>query len=152
MLDLIGPIEFWHWLALALAFVALEAIVPGVAFLWLGVAAAAVGLIMMIAPDTSLTVQVVAFGVFAILAVYAGRRFAGRLAYSGKSTGLNDRGARLVGEVFSLDGPTRNGRGRLRVGDSTWSIRCRSAADLGAGAKVRVAKVDGTVLVVEPVV
>ena len=60
---------------------------------------------------------------------------------------LNARGQALVGKTFVLDQPILAGRGRVTLGDGSWSV---TGPDMVAGAKVRVAAVDGTELKVEP--
>ena len=61
---------------------------------------------------------------------------------------LNRRGQQLVGRVVVLAEPMRHGRGIVRVGDSVWQAQ---GPDMEAGAKARVVRVDGTLLVVEAV-
>jgi inner membrane protein len=46
-----------------------------------------------------------------------------------------------------LDQPILRGRGRMIMGDGSWTV---TGPDMVAGAKVRVAAVDGTELRVEP--
>ncbi|KEY97856.1 membrane protein, partial [Sphingomonas sp. BHC-A] len=60
---------------------------------------------------------------------------------------LNDRAARLVGEVVTVVEPIDNGRGRVKVGDGVWSCR---GPDAPVGARVRVTGAEGSVLTVEP--
>ena len=59
---------------------------------------------------------------------------------------LNQRGQSLVGRVFTLETPIKDGEGRIRVDDSSWRV---TGADRFAGAKVRVVRVEGTTLVVD---
>jgi membrane protein implicated in regulation of membrane protease activity len=49
--------------------------------------------------------------------------------------------------VITLDAPILAGRGRVRLGDGSWTV---VGPDMVAGARVRVAAVDGTELRVEP--
>jgi membrane protein implicated in regulation of membrane protease activity len=60
---------------------------------------------------------------------------------------LNVRGAYYIGRVVVVEDPIVNGRGRVRVGDTLWSA---AGPDMAAGARAKVTRVDGTVLVVEP--
>ncbi|NDH61491.1 MAG: hypothetical protein EBY18_07515 [Alphaproteobacteria bacterium] len=46
-----------------------------------------------------------------------------------------------------LDAPILNGRGRIKLGDGSWSV---TGPDMVAGARVRVRGVDGNELRVEP--
>ncbi len=59
---------------------------------------------------------------------------------------LNRRGEALVGRVFTLEEPIRDGAGRVRVDDSSWRVQ---GPDLPSGASMRVVRVDGATLVVE---
>jgi membrane protein implicated in regulation of membrane protease activity len=60
---------------------------------------------------------------------------------------LNARGDSLVGKTIVLDAPILAGRGRVTLGDGSWTV---VGPDMVAGARVRVAAVDGTELRVEP--
>ena len=60
---------------------------------------------------------------------------------------LNARGDSLVGQTIVLDQPILGGRGRVKLGDGSWTV---TGPDMVAGAKVRVAAVNGTELRVEP--
>jgi membrane protein implicated in regulation of membrane protease activity len=59
---------------------------------------------------------------------------------------LNRRAQQYVGRRFTLDEPIVNGYGKLRVGDSVWSV---SGSDLPAGTQVTVTGTSGVVLLVE---
>ena len=49
---------------------------------------------------------------------------------------LNQRGQQLIGRRFVLESPLVNGRGHMRVGDSSWPVS--ASEDLGAGTHVEV--------------
>ena len=61
---------------------------------------------------------------------------------------LNQRAAQYVGRVFTLAEPIVNGRGKIRVDDSTWRVE---GDDCPVGARVRVTDAEGVVLRVVPV-
>lgn len=63
-----------------------------------------------------------------------------------EATPLNQRGQSLVGRVFTLETPIKDGEGRIRVDDSSWRV---TGADRFAGAKVRVIRIDGSTLIVD---
>ncbi|QJE73564.1 NfeD family protein [Aerophototrophica crusticola] len=139
---------FWHWWVLAVVLASVEIFAPGAAFLWLGVAAACVGMVLVVFPDLGWQAQ---FGLFALLCIiaFAASRFIPR----GKpgdtdEPGLNRRAEQYVGRTVVLESGVVNGRGRARVGDSLWTVS--STRDLPAGAAVRVVAADGVVLRVEP--
>ena len=67
----INNIAFWHWWILAGLLLISELLLPVFFFLWLGIAAAATGLIMLVFPDIPLQTQLVLFAVLSVVAVVA---------------------------------------------------------------------------------
>ncbi|MCV2513442.1 NfeD family protein, partial [Leclercia pneumoniae] len=57
---------------------------------------------------------------------------------------LNQRGQQLVGKRFTLETALVNGRGHMRVGDSSWPVLADE--DLQAGTRVEVVAVEGITL------
>ena len=143
MNEFLSLAEFWHWWVLAVALLALEVAAPGTFFLWLAVAAAVVGLVVLVLPDLYWQVQVLLFAVTGVAAVIAWRIYAQRRPQTSDDPTLNRRGEQYVGQVFHLTEPISDGRGRMKVADTMWRV---AGPDLPAGAKVRVVGVEGTVL------
>jgi len=140
-------ILFWYWWALAALLLVFEMLLPGVVFLFLAIGAAVAGAALLVASGLSLEWQLVVFAVVAVLSAVALRPYFKRLQSKTADATLNARGAALVGQVFVLDKPILAGRGRVKLGDGSWIV---TGPDMVAGAKVRVAAVDGTELKVEP--
>jgi len=140
-------IEFWHWWILAGLLLILELTAPAFFFLWLGIAAVATGLIMLVFPGLSLQTQLVMFSVLAVIAVITWRRYRESPPVETDQPNLNRRGSQYVGREFTLATPIVNGVGKVTVDDSTWRVR---GADLPVGATVKVVGVDGVVFLVEP--
>jgi inner membrane protein len=61
---------------------------------------------------------------------------------------LNDRGARLAGEIVTVVQAIQDGSGRVKVGDSEWNAR---GPDAPVGSRVRVTGAQGAVLDVEAI-
>ncbi len=68
------PIQFWHWWALGGLLMIVEALAPGFMFLWLGVAAALVGLLLLVWPGLEFASQLLAFAVLSVASVVVWRR------------------------------------------------------------------------------
>ncbi len=139
-------IVFWYGWALAAVLLVFEMMLPGVVFLFLAIGAAVCGLLLLIAPGVSLELQLFVFAIVAVASAVLLRRSLRRLQGRGNEA-LNERGKAMVGRTFVLDQPILNGRGRLTLGDGSWTV---TGPDMVAGAKVRVTAVDGTELRVEP--
>lgn len=140
-------IVFWYWWALAAVLFVFEMLLPGVVFLFLAIGAAAAGLLLLVVPGISLEAQLGVFAVFSVGSAMALRPTLRRLQGTVAASTLNARGDALIGKVFVLDAPILAGRGRVKLGDGSWTV---TGPDMVAGAKVRVAAVNGTELAVEP--
>lgn len=146
MLEALQPIEFWHWWVFAIALVVIEIFASGFFFLWLGVAAAAVGFILLLLPETTLQAQLLIFAVISVVSVVAWQVFRRRHPVFTDHPQLNRRGEAYVGRVLTLDAPIENGVGWVRVDDSRWKV---VGEDMAEGTTVRVTDADGAVLKVE---
>lgn len=135
--------EFWHWLVAGLVFVSIEPFVPGTFFLWMGISAGIVGLLVWVLPALSFEVQVLAFALLSIATILVSRRYLKRHPIVSDEPLLNRRAEQYVGRVFTLQDPILNGRGRLRVDDTVWRVE---GEDCPAGTAVEVTGVDGTLL------
>jgi len=144
----IEQIQFWHWWVAAFVFLIIEIFAPGVVFLWLAIAAGLVGFILLALPETTWQVQILAFAVLSVIAVYGGRTYLKNRPIETDRPNLNRRGEQYVGRLFTLQEPVVNGLGKIKVDDSIWKIE--GEADLPTGAQVKVTSVEGTILKVEP--
>jgi membrane protein implicated in regulation of membrane protease activity len=136
------------WAAVALLLFAAEALAPGAFMLWMGFAAVAVFLGVLVAPGMPLVIQVAAFVVLSFVSIQVYRKWfrgAGRERESDRPT-LNRRASHHVGLVVPLEQPIIAGRGRVKIGDAFWVVE---GADLAAGVPVRVIGTDGVILQVE---
>ncbi len=131
------------WAAIALVLIAAETLAPGAFMLWMGFAAAAVFLIVLVVPGLPLLAQVIAFVLLSMVAVLAYRRwFRGRERPS-DSPLLNRRAEQMLGRVAPLDQSINSGRGRIKLDDAYWVVE---GPDLVAGTPVRVVAVVGMTL------
>jgi len=141
----LDEIVFWHWWIIAGLLLILELILPSFFFLWLGIAAAATGFVLLVLPSMPMEVQLVIFSVASVIAVLAWRKYRETRPVESDQPNLNRRGQQYVGRVFTLDRPIENGVGKVEVDDSTWRVK---GPDLPAGTHVKVTGVDGVVFVV----
>lgn len=147
MADWINALEpHWFWLLAGALLGAAEIIVPGFFLIWFAIAALITGALTLLFP-ISIPLQIGLFAVLAVFTVYFGRKWFVANPIVSSDPKLNDRGARLIGEVVAVVEAIEHGSGRVKVGDSVWSAR---GADAAQGARVRVTGADGSVLLVEP--
>lgn len=136
---------YYLWWILALLLIAGELLLPGYFLLWIGLAAAAMGVVLWVDPALGMLVQAILFGLLAFASCVGYARWLRprleRRAPGGER--LNRRAEQLIGQRYELIEPIVNGRGKARVGDGQWLV---SGPDLPLGSTVEVVAVDGTTL------
>jgi membrane protein implicated in regulation of membrane protease activity len=142
IIDLISSYGPWSWMVAGLVLLALELVVPGGFFLWLGISGLATGILAFV-PGISQPFQWVIFGALGLVSVLLWRRYSRGHKEVTDQPFLNNRAERFVGHEAVIDTPIVNGFGKLRLGDTDWRI---SGPDLAAGAKVRIVGHDVGVL------
>ncbi len=145
---MMDSIDFWHWLILALLLIILEIVVPGAFFLWMGVSAGVVGLILWMFPDIGWESQLLLFSVISIVSIALWRIRLNKHPTESEDNTLNARTTQYIGRVFTLVEPIEDGYGKIHVDDSYWQV---SGPDCEKDKKVKVVSVDGMILKVEPV-
>ncbi len=126
--------SYWQWWGLAGVLLIVEVLAPGTFFLWLAVSAAAVGLLVWLLPATSLEAAWALFAVLGVISVVTVLKFRKR-PREDAATRLNKRGQEYVGRTFELTEPIHNGKGKLKIGDTLWTV---VGPDLDAGTRVKV--------------
>ena len=135
------------WIMLAVALVIGELASPGIFLIFLAAGALVTGVTMLALPDIPFLVQLVSFTAWSAVAVAIGRRWYTQFPVATSDAMLNDRSARLVGEVVTVVAALDGGEGRVRVGDGEWRA---SGGMADVGARMRVVAVRDGVLIVEP--
>jgi inner membrane protein len=141
-----ASLTVWGWFVLAAVLIGLEMLLPGVFLIWLGMAAAATGLINLLHP-LDWPFALLLFAVLGVVFAWIGRRVSARVEARDKNQPfLNRRADALVGQTFTLSEPIVNGEGRIRIGDTVWHIK---GPEAGAGTRIKVVRVEGGRLVVK---
>ena len=139
----------YGWWLLALVLIGAELVMPGYFMLWIGIAAAVMGVIVLMIPDLGALGQAVAFAVLAVISCVIYWKFVRReLSKDSDQPLLNRRAEQFVGRRYVLDSAIVNGQGKARVGDSVWLVE---GPELPAGASIEVVAVHGTTLTVQAV-
>lgn len=134
----------YGWWLVALVLIATEMLLPGYFMLWIGIAAGAMGIVMLAVPGLPAIAQAVLFGLLAVAACGVYWKFIRPLAEQRDDQPLlNRRGAQMVGQRFVLCEAIVNGRGKVSVGDGSWLA---TGPELAAGSEVEVVAVEGTTL------
>jgi membrane protein implicated in regulation of membrane protease activity len=140
---LLEPV-YWNWWLLGVVLMAIEAIVPGFFFLWMGVAALLVGLVLTVLPELAWTWQALLFAVLSFGSIVSWQWRLRRRPTPTDDPLLNRRSHQYIGRVFTLDAPIVNGHGKIRVDDSTWKVLVNQ--DCPAGVRLRIVGVEGVML------
>ena len=144
----LGP---WSWWLVGLVLLAAELILPGFFLVWIGLAGIIVGALSLLFWENSFwiwQVQGLVFAATAVIVTLIGRRYLYNNNQVTDEPFLNQRSASLVGRTATLDQPIAEGRGRIRLNDTHWTV---NGPDLPIGTRVKVVASNGRDLTVEPV-
>ncbi|KQM65852.1 hypothetical protein ASE75_06380 [Sphingomonas sp. Leaf17] len=135
------------WLIAALLLGIAELAAPGTFLVFLAIAAAITGIATFALPDLPVAAQILSFAVWSAVAVLIGRRWYVDYPVETSDALLNDRSARLIGRVVTVDETVTAHGGRVRVDDGGWPARGTPAA---IGDRVRILDIDNGIVVVGP--
>jgi membrane protein implicated in regulation of membrane protease activity len=138
----------WTWAIVGLALCIMEVMAPGIFLLWIGVAAFANAVLLLVTP-LSIEWLLVTFCVFTVVSVLAGRKIYGAKDISTDAPFLNRRADALIGRETRLHAAIENGVGLAQIDDTVWRV---SGPELPQGARVKIVGMtqDGTMLRIEP--
>jgi len=142
----LGP---WAWWVLGIVLLILEVLLPGVFLVWIGIAAILTGALSLLLWEQAAWTWQLQWTIFALLSLAAalvGRRIVRSRGNMSDQPYLNQRGRSLIGRTATLEQPIREGRGRIRLDDTVWTVE---GPDLPVGARVRVTASNGRDLTVE---
>ena len=140
--------DYWWWLSAGALLMVLELITPGIFFMWIGFGAFITGGIAAIFPSAAPTFLGFIFAVLSVISVFVGKKVMMRKGDL-PDTGLNNRMAQYVGQIYQVYEPIVDGRGKISVGDTLWLALAKT--DIAANTAVKVIGIKGTALEVEPV-
>jgi inner membrane protein len=143
-MEFLAAITYWHWLIFGIVLIALEIFVPGAFFLWVGLAAIAVGGLAAIFPIPVLG-NFLLFAVLAIVFTVIGKRIFKAAIGAPQQSHLNRRAEQYIGQHITLSQAIVNNQGRAVIGDTIWRV---VGPDLPKGTVVEVVGVEGNALVV----
>jgi membrane protein implicated in regulation of membrane protease activity len=134
---------------LGIVLLILEVLMPGVFLIWIGIAAVITGALSLVLWEAAFWtwhVQWLVFAVLSLVSLFVGYRIVSARGLASDQPHLNQRGQSLVGRTATLEQPIAEGRGRIRLDDTMWSVQ---GPDLPVGARVRVTASNGRDLSVE---
>lgn len=142
----------WVWFAAGLLLLLLEVLTGSLFLLWPGVSALLFALITWLLPDLSTAAQIFGFAAVAVALTFIGRSYF-QLKPANQASDrplLNRRGAQLVGRRVLAVSEFENGQGYVKLDDTQWLARTEEAFAITSGAALKIVRVDGSTLVVEP--
>src|SRR5690606_15085118 len=98
----------WLWLILAVGLGIAELVAPGFFLIFLAIAAAITGVATLVLADLSPIAQFASFGIWTAVAVLIGKRWYRDYPVESSDPLLNDRVARLIGEIVVVTDAIEN--------------------------------------------
>jgi hypothetical protein len=142
VIELVQDLGPWTWMIVGVALLALEIAAPGTFFLWFGIAAIVVGVLALFV-EMPWQAELIIFVALAAVVVFVGRRYFSRSTEQPATIDLNQRGRRLVGTIVVLSEPIVDGKGRVRIDDTTWRV---VGPNMPSGTRVRIISADAALL------
>ena len=138
-------LEFWHWWALALMFVVVEALLLSGVFAAFAIAGLITGIAFNMYPTLDWKLQLVIFATATIIFQFIFRSlFKKKLDESAEDL---HKPSELIGKELVLRFPIQNGFSEIEIDGVNWALK---GPDLKAGTTVKVVGVDGNYLSVFP--
>lgn len=140
-------IEWWHWTVIGIALILAELALPSFFLIWFGIAGLAMALVLLVAPELSLTAQLATWTALSLVMVVLWFRV---FKASFHKTRIGTSAGEVIGEVGLLVGavaPFQRGKVRFQrplLGAEEWV--CLAENPIAAGERVRVVAVEGSFL------
>lgn len=133
------PAWIW-WLILSVLLVIFEIFAPSFVLIWFALGALA-ALLAALVPGLNFAVELAVFGLASLAGLFLLRPYV-RARSDQREDGreLNNFEANLVGASGVVTEAIEGGKGRARIGDSTWTVE---GPDLPIKTRIRVTSVDG---------
>ncbi len=141
--------EFWHWLALAALLLSVEIFAPSTFFLGPAAAAAIIGVILLAFPELDIMVQGFVFSLLAVALTWVIRRYVKDHLKPTDRPWLNRRSNALIGRTARVVNRLDNGFGELKFDDTTWRVRTADGKPAEPGILMEVVGSDRATLIVE---
>lgn len=140
----VTEVTSWHWLVLGVACIILDIFSPGVFFLWIGIAAGLVGLVLLVVPDLSWEWQVLLFALLSLVSTWTGWRFLRRYPSTTEPTAPQSARCRpLPGPGVPWTRPSSMASARSGLTTRSGKLKAPNCEHSGCGSL----GVDGTLLV-----
>jgi len=147
-------IVYWHWIVFGIFLMLTEIIVPSFTILWFGAGAVIVGAVLWLAPELSMTNQIMLWTISSAAFTIAWFKYLKPLSIDKTKAGLSlESAVGEVGQVLQIPNDSRHGTLRFPapvLGNDEWLFICKEQ-DLEVGDRVRVTDVSGNSLIVTKV-
>lgn len=144
---MLNALQWWHWIVFGIALTLAELAIPSFFIIWFGLGAILVGLLLVLAPALSLTVQLAVWAVASVAMVVLWFRV---FRPGMQRTRIGQSDGEIIGEpgLLVVDvAPYVRGRVRFQkplLGSEEWA--CIADEAISAGERIRVVSVEGSFL------
>lgn len=126
----------WAWIIIGAVLAGLEVVAPGVYLLWIGLGAFAVGIVMALAPGLGGGWQALIFAIAMLGSLTLGFWVQRRGPRSADAELLNRETQAMIGKRYVALTDFELGRGRIKVGDSSYAAVSDDAIRVGETVEV----------------
>lgn len=134
------------WIALAGVLAAAEIFAPGAILIWFAFGAVMVSLAAWLFPEMLWQVQISIFLIASILSLFGWRMRSASRTDPDPAESMNNLLQNHIGRTGVLTNAISHGEGRVKLGDTTWSV---TGPDLPENSAVRIVAIRDGMLVCE---
>ena len=145
-------IVWWYWLVFGMLLIAAEMLIPSFTLFWFGLSALLMALLLFLAPQTSLSLQIIGWALGSIFFTVLWFKFFKPTMVDRTKAGISREA--VTGETGLVTrAPHGDVRGIVRfsmplLGDDEWEFICHE--ECAVGDRVEIIDVSGNTLIVKP--
>ncbi|MGB2130060.1 MAG: NfeD family protein [Marinobacterium sp.] len=144
-------IEYWHWVVFGMLLMLAEIVVPSFTIFWFGLGALLMAVLLAVAPDTGLSIQLVAWALLSCAFAAAWfKLLKPRMVDRTKAGVAREAVMGETGQVIVSPQPPRRGQVRFAtpvLGADEWEFICEESVELGD--RVMIVDISGNTLIVK---
>ncbi len=141
----VAELNPWVWVALGITLITIEILAPSFIFVWPGLAAIVMAVIVWLVPGLAGEYLVAIFAILSLVMIFVGRKFVTKYTDKEPASRLNARSRNMVGQrakVLAFE----DGRGTIEVSGVQWPARWDNGEIANPGHTVVITEADGVTL------
>ncbi len=140
---------YLYWLGISITLLIIESLTKKGFYFWIAFIAGVVGLTQWIFPSLSIWIQLGLFFCCLIFSMITWKYFLKNFLHQSDKIKTPRHAHNYLNQIMTLEHPTQNKIAKIFDNETIWRVLCPQ--DLPRGAQIKIVRIDGVVLIGEPV-